>query len=225
MYAALLPALGALVARWALLPALSGVLSAAARTRVERLLGQIGLVAALVVALATALRAWTHTVAAFGFSDAQSWEAIRIIAFESRWGSGWVLQVAAAVLLVLSYLVVQVSPRAGWVLAAASGASMCVALPLLGHAAGSVGRMAIHTAHLLGAGLWIGTLAALWMVARIESRVRPAPLRRRSPLRSSASSRRSRSPAPRSCSWLACSRRRSTSKRPRLSSPRHMAAR
>ena len=67
----------------------------------------------------------------------------------------------------------RVSPRAGWVLAAASGASMCVALPLLGHAAGSVGRMAIHTAHLLGAGLWIGTLAALWMVARVESSGRP----------------------------------------------------
>ncbi len=173
LYAALLPALGALVARWALLPALSGVLSAAARARVEQLLGQIGLGAALLALLATALRAWTHTIAAFGFADAQSWETIRIIAFESRWGSAWVLQLAAAVLLFLSYLVVRVSPRAGWVLAAASGASMCVALPLLGHAAGSVGRMAIHTAHLLGAGLWIGTLAALWMVARVESSGRP----------------------------------------------------
>ncbi len=171
LYAALLPALGALVARWALLPSLSDVLGAA-RTRVERLLGQIGLVAALVALLATALRAWTHTVAAFGFSDAQSWEAIRIIAFESRWGSAWVFQLAAAVLLFLSYLVVRVSPR-GWVLAAASGASMCVALPLLGHAAGSAGRMAIHTAHLLGAGLWVGTLAALWIVARLESSGRP----------------------------------------------------
>ena len=83
---------------------------AAARARVERLLGRIGLGAALVVLLATALRAWTHTVAAFGFADAQSWEAIRIIAFESRWGSGWVLQLAAATVLLASYLVVQVTP-------------------------------------------------------------------------------------------------------------------
>jgi putative copper export protein len=65
-----------------------------------------------------------------------------------------------------------VNPRIGWPLAAVSGAGLSVALPLLGHAAGSAGRMAVHTAHVLGAGLWVGTLAAVWAVGRIELRSR-----------------------------------------------------
>jgi putative copper export protein len=164
LYAALLPALGACAARWVLLPRLGGALPAAVLTRVERSLGRIGLLSALVVLTATLARAWTHTVTAFGFADARSWEAVRVIAFESRWGSGWTLQAAAAALLAT------VLPRIGWPLTAASGAAFCVALPLLGHAAGSAGRMAIHTAHLVGAGLWLGTLVAVWVVARLESR-------------------------------------------------------
>ena len=170
LYAALLPALGACAARWVLLPRLSAALPAAVLTRVERSLGRIGLVSSLVVLAATVLRAWTHTVAAFGFTDAQSWEAIRVIAFESRWGGGWTLQAGAATLLVASYLLTTVLPRMGWPLTAASGAALCVALPMLGHAAGSPGRMAVHTAHLVGAGLWLGTLVAVWAVARVESR-------------------------------------------------------
>ena len=170
LYASLLPALGACAARWVLLPRLGVVLSEAAFARVERSLGRIGLVSAIVVLAATLLRAWTHTVAAFGFADARSWEAVRVIAFESRWGSGWTLQAAAAALLAASYLLATILPRIGWPLTAASGAAFCVALPLLGHAAGSAGRMAIHTAHLVGAGLWLGTLMAVWAVARLESR-------------------------------------------------------
>jgi copper transport protein len=170
LYAALLPALGACAARWLLVPRLRAALTPAALAAVERSLGHVGLASALAVLAATLLRAWTHTVAAFGFSEAQSWEAIRLIAFESRWGGNWILQVAAAAALVASYLLVRLSPQAGWLLAALSGVGLAVALPLLGHAAGSPGRMAVHTAHLLGAGLWIGTLAALWAVARIESR-------------------------------------------------------
>lgn len=170
LYAALLPALGACAARWVLLPRLGDVLSAAALARVESSLGRIGLASAIVVLAATLLRAWTHTVAAFGFADARSWEAVRVIAFESRWGSGWTLQAAAAALLAASYLLATVLPRIGWPMTVASGAALCVALPLLGHAAGSAGRMAIHTAHLVGAGLWLGTLVAVWAVARLESR-------------------------------------------------------
>ena len=170
LYASLLPALGACAARWVLLPRLGVVLSAAAFARVERSLGRIGLGSAIVVLAATLLRAWTHTVAAFGFADARSWEAVRVIAFESRWGSGWTLQAAAAALLAASYLLATVLPRIGWPMTVASGAALCVALPLLGHAAGSAGRMAIHTAHLVGAGLWLGTLVAVWAVARLESR-------------------------------------------------------
>ncbi len=169
LYAALLPALGACAARWVLLPRLRKDLSAAALARVERALGRIGLFAALVVLTATIARAWTHTVAAFGFAEARSWEAVRLIAFESRWGSGWILQAAAAAALAASYLLVARLPRIGWPATAASGVSLCVALPLLGHAAGSPGRMAIHAAHLVGAGLWIGTLVSVWAVARVES--------------------------------------------------------
>jgi putative copper export protein len=169
LYAALLPALGACVARWRLLPRLRGALAPSACAAVERSLGRVGLVAAFVVLAATLLRAWTHTVAAFGLADAQSWESIKVIAFESRWGSNWIVQVAAATALAASYVLVQTRPRIGWALAAVSGAGLCVALPLLGHAAGSAGRMAVHIAHLIGAGLWVGTLTAVWAVGWIAS--------------------------------------------------------
>jgi putative copper resistance protein D len=169
LYVALLPALGACAARWALLPRLRGTLTPPERGGIERALGRVGLASALVVLAATLVRAWTHTVAAFGFADAQSWEALRVIAFESRWGGSWVLQAGAAAALAVSYFLIPLNSRIGWTLVVVSGAGLSVALPLLGHAAGSIGRMAIHTAHLLGAGLWVGTLAAVWIVGRIES--------------------------------------------------------
>jgi putative copper resistance protein D len=51
--------------------------------------------------------------------------------------------------------------RAGWPAASLAVAICCFTLPLLGHASGSPRRLALHAAHVLGAGVWLGTVAAV----------------------------------------------------------------
>jgi copper transport protein len=50
----------------------------------------------------------------------------------------------------------------------------CVSMPLLGHAAGSLGRMTAHSLHLAAAGLWLGTLACLFSLLPTLRRLAPA---------------------------------------------------
>jgi copper transport protein len=49
---------------------------------------------------------------------------------------------------------------------AITSAALSLALTRTGHAAGAPDRMAIHTAHILGAGAWLGTLTTLVGVRR-----------------------------------------------------------
>ena len=106
-------------------------------------------------------RAWAHTAASFGPAEAWSWEPLRVIVLESRWGGAWQRQVLAAVALALAAAALARWRRAGWVVYTAGAVIVCATLPLLGHGAGSVWRTALHAGHLLGAGAWLGTLAAI----------------------------------------------------------------
>lgn len=122
--------------------------------------------AALVVA--TLVRAWAHTAAAFGVTDASSWENLRLIALESRWGEGWRLQALGAVLLAAGALVVRAgrgrrggaapAARALWAIGAVAAA---LAVPQTGHAAAEPYRWVLHGLHVVAAGLWAGTLLVL----------------------------------------------------------------
>ncbi len=161
-YAAWMAAAGACAVRWLIVPRLAprsypdaaGLLHSAATT----------LVAASAVALgAVLLRAWAHTVAAFGYEESFVWENIRLIALESRWGEGWSWQALAAGATFISSLAVKMGWGWGWMLASVAVAASGAAIPLVGHAAGDGARMALHAAHLAGGGLWIGSLFVLFV--------------------------------------------------------------
>jgi putative copper resistance protein D len=182
LYAALLLAIGACAARW-LLRAHTPGSSTDRGEDFERRLSRVLSVAAALVLLALALRAWTHTMAVFGLPEGLEWDRIRLVALQSRWGSGWRPQAIAASALVVSTLWVRVDRRTGWPAASLAVAVSCCTLPLLGHAAGSLWRVALHAAHVLGAGIWLGTLAAVLAAHLLyPSDVRELLLRRLSPI-------------------------------------------
>lgn len=123
-------------------------------------LSWLAVVVALALLVALAGRAWVHTATAFGWTDAWVGENLRVIALESRWGARWQIQVAAAALLAVSALATRRGP-AGWSAFGLAVFAVAASLPLLGHAGGSPWRHVVHAAHLLGSGLWLGTLGVV----------------------------------------------------------------
>ena len=182
LYGALLLAIGACAARW-LLQAHTPDSSAGRGRDFEWRLFRLLVASAAFVLVALALRAWTHSMAVFGLPDGLEWNRIQLVAFQSRWGSGWRLQAIAALSLAVSTSWIKVDRRIGWLAASLAVVVCCVTLPLLGHAAGSPWRLALHAAHVLGAGVWLGTVAAVLIAHLLHpSDVRELLLRRLSPI-------------------------------------------
>jgi putative copper export protein len=160
LYGALLLAIGACAARW-LLRARAPDSSAGHGEDFERRLSRVLVVSAAFLLVALAFRVWTHTMTVFGVPEGLEWDRIQLVAFQSRWGSLWRLQAIAALAVVASTLWIKVDRRTGWPAASLAVVICCFTLPLLGHAAGSPWRLALHAAHALGAGVWLGTVAAV----------------------------------------------------------------
>lgn len=136
---------------------------------VERACGHLAITAALLLVLALPLRAWAHTAVAFGIPDAFAWTNLRLIAWESDWGSGWQRQMAGALTFgVLAWSTTQWGDT-GWLLASLGALALCYLLPFTGHAAGEVVPVLLHGTHVLAAGLWVGTLTAAVVATRVTS--------------------------------------------------------
>lgn len=139
----------------------------------EAWLKNCALLISLLLLLALVGRSWAHTAAAFGPREAWLPENLRLVVLESRWGESWRLQLYSALAMNGAALLSRVTPR-GWTVFAASGLGLAVAMPLLGHAAGSPPRRLLHLAHNLSAALWLGTLGvmtafAVWAHVRAGS--------------------------------------------------------
>jgi putative copper export protein len=167
VYAAAVVALGLastrlLVARAA--TELGGELDAIVRAVLLRLFAG----AAALLLAGTLARLVGHTLAAFGPGDGLTLDALRTIGLESRWGSGWRVQMlAAAALLVTAPALGAAFPW--WPLPALAALAAGAAVPILGHGAESTGATLLHATHLVASGLWLGTLMALLL---LEWRVR-----------------------------------------------------
>lgn len=141
----------------------------------ERALARVAVSAAGWLLVGLLLRAWGHTAVSFGVADAFSSENLRTIAWDSQWAEGWRLQMAGAVaLLICSWAIGQLG-AAGWQLTALAASATGALLTLTGHAAGEPPKMLMHAAHIVGAGVWVGTLIATAVAAR--GPVREAMLR------------------------------------------------
>lgn len=163
LYASLLIAIGASTLRWLLLPRVAGELGPDRVLSIEQSIARLALGASALALAGCILRVWTHTVSAFGLADAASWDNLRLIALESRWGQSWKLQTAAALILVVA-CAATVWRRGAWPLATLSVFLFTATIPLLGHAAGDAFRLVLHTVHILAAGIWLGTLAVVLLM-------------------------------------------------------------
>lgn len=156
VYGATLLGGGAVAAYWIAVRGRSS--SAVAEARLRR----IGLTAWSFALVALCARAGAHTVAAFGWSDAWSADALALIALKSQWGRAWQRELVAAALAATTLLFAY--GFAGWATAATTSVIAASSLALTGHAEGDGLRMALHAVHIGAASCWLGSLAALAIV-------------------------------------------------------------
>ena len=164
-YAGLVGLTGAVAIR-RLLPSPAGAPGPAGGS-VDRRVRAVAAVSAAALLAGAAARLYAQTWSVFGLDEAVTPELVRVIAVESRWGSGWRPQAAFAALAALAAVCWRLRPRAGWWLMAFAAAGAWFTLPLTGHAMSFDTRAPwlLQAAHGIGAGLWVGTLAALAAVA------------------------------------------------------------
>jgi copper transport protein len=129
--------------------------------RSETWLSRLALFVSCLLIAALLLRAWAQTATAFGVKEAWLPENLRLITFESRWGAGWRLQMLAALAMLGAAIALPGQRTAAWIAFALSTVGLAVAMPLLGHAAGSALRYVVHVLHNLGTGAWLGTLGVM----------------------------------------------------------------
>ena len=125
---------------------------------------RIGLTGAALLLLSILLRLWFQ---AREFTDPGApLEAatVRLIVLETAWGTGWRWQLALAAAAAAGFGVAA-RWRGGWMVALLAGGASAVAATLTGHAVehpwGTAAGVALHSIHLLGGSVWLGTLAAM----------------------------------------------------------------
>lgn len=136
-------------------------LNSAGEDRINHHLGRIGRVIMVLLFAGLTLRLLGQVNAFLLPEDPRNWEYVSPILLDSTWGTGWLLQAAAAVLLAIG-LALRNSRAFDWKPAYVAILLLLVVTPLTGHAmAGAWGPrvdVPLHALHLAGAGLWLGTL-------------------------------------------------------------------
>ena len=138
-----------------------------------------GIGAAVILILAHAARLYFQARSALDPGEAMTLAAIQPwFAGAGSWGLMWSVQVGAAVVALIGVLLAGRRIAAGWSLAALGAIGAALSMPLTGHAIesrlGAATGVVIQGAHLLGGGLWLGTLFVLLTVTFSATRGRPA---------------------------------------------------
>lgn len=175
VYAAVIVSVGVFAARLLFLGRVQSTVDDRARSRVESAFKRTAVWAASVLLLGLLGRAGAHTAVSFGVAESFSSDTFRTIAWESQWGEAWKVQLAAAIALALFSWAIGQVPQIAWRLYALAAMAVCYSLPLLGHAEGEAPRVLLHGSHVLGAGVWVGTLTV--MALAMPHDVRDAMLR------------------------------------------------
>ena len=133
------------------------------RGAVERRLGALAAGSTVALLVGTAARLYAQTWSVFGLDEPVTLELVRVVGIDSRWGGRWQPQAGFALLAAVAGAVWTWRPRAGWWLAVLAVAGAWITLPLTGHAMSFESRLpwVAQVAHGIGAGAWIGALAAL----------------------------------------------------------------
>ena len=134
---------------------------------IDRPLLIFGGCSAAILLVGTAARLYAQTWSVFGLDEPVTLELVRVVGIDSRWGGRWQPQAGFALLATAAVAVSAWRPRAGWWIAAPAAAGAWVTLPLTGHAMSLDTRVPwlAQVVHGIGAGVWVGALAALVAVA------------------------------------------------------------
>lgn len=162
LYGALTVMIGALGIHWFVLPRCG--LVATERAPVERHAAGAAIAAAAVLLLVVPMRV-TMQLSAF-LEPGEAWEpALRAILFTTPSGKAAQLQMVWATAALLAFSVARTGRMRGWRAASVAVLVLAMTPGMGGHpaaAAQPVLAMTVATMHVLGAGLWIGTLFHLW---------------------------------------------------------------
>lgn len=133
--------------------------------------------AAPTLLLAHLLRAWGQA-RSFLDPDPITWESVKPILFSTTWGRGWMAQVAAALLTLPAARIARRRPATGLGILGTATLAVAATEPLTGHALehpwGATLGVGLHTLHLLGGGIWLGTLFTLFQAGLRAARDRDA---------------------------------------------------
>ncbi len=119
------------------------------------------------LALAVVGRLWLQSTLLHGPAEAWSPDALGTLLSGTTWGRAWLLQLGAATLLLLGLVLARGEGRGavGWATITVAVLLLAVVPALSGHAVAVPGIPALavlnDTLHVLGGGVWLGTLAVL----------------------------------------------------------------
>lgn len=100
-----------------------------------------------------------------------TWEATRPVLLSTAWGKGWIAQLVASIIAAPLAWLAPRRPAIGLSLVGTGALAVAITSPLTGHAVehpwGAMVGVGLHALHVLGGGLWLGTLACLaWAALR-----------------------------------------------------------
>lgn len=137
-----------------------------ATAELDRAVAATGLLAAAVLLSGVLVRLYAQTYASFGLEEPVTASLLLEVATDlPPWSTGWMLQFAAAAISVAALGVARTGRRWAWIVAHFAAVAVAAAAPLTGHAVAQADwyrlPIALQSAHVLGAGVWIGGLFVL----------------------------------------------------------------
>lgn len=167
LFAGLTLSIGAVVARWAILPRASSD-DAARLGSLARKAAGVGLAGVVLTAAGVALYFVRQLLE---FRDPfVPWTEDAALLLGTSWGSAWTAAVVATLFLAVALPVARTGRRSGWLLATPVALALAAFPGLTGHAAGvEDGRLVALLAdglHVTAAGAWIGGLAVVLHAGR-----------------------------------------------------------
>ena len=126
--------------------------------------------ATVLLAIVVPIRLWVQSAQLHGVERSLDLQSIGVMLTHTIPGQAWVLQVIGLVVLVVGLILVRqaVTGSTGWIVVGVAVLALTIVPALSGHAAAvenlTALAVSIHALHVVGAGVWLGTLAVLLLV-------------------------------------------------------------
>lgn len=174
-YAGCLGVIGASAFRLFVLPG-----AARAAPELDRAAAATGLIAAAVLLAGVLARLYAQAYVWFGLEEPVTPGLLLEVATDlPPWSTGWMLQLAAGAISAAAFGVARSGHRVAWFAAYAAAVAVAASAPLTGHAVAQAQwyslPITVQAAHVLGAGVWIGGLFVVFVVALLRTGRRVVP--------------------------------------------------